>query len=1129
MPTPVTYVALVLGIHSFQVLYDDCSHYAFNMTGSGKLKLSRGSKVSSGAETRQIEVGVVVAGDKKKHNKIKTSKYTLLMFLPKNLSEQFRRVVNFYFLVVTVVAILIDSPVSPLTSIAPLTFMVLVTAVKQGYEDWLRHKTDNKINNQKVEIVKNNVIQEVRSSRIAPGTLVRVKRGKEVPADLVLLCSASEKGKCYVTTANLDGEANLKTLRVPQPFIGCSADILPQSMRITVNNPEANLYTFQGSLKIPNHPQPLALTPENLMLRGSRVRNTEWAIGCAVYTGEETKLALNSKFTSNKFSSCELAVNAFLIFFIILLVFEMTVSLVAKVILEVKNPERQQYLGPALQYSTQGKQILQDLLSFLLLYYYIIPMSLYVTIELYKFIGSLFIRWDEQLRCPDTGKPAVANTSDLNEELGQVEVLFSDKTGTLTKNMMVFKACSVRGTVYEERNEGFFDMERPEMPVTVSETDVQFFFTILALCHSVQISDQDVRRLSATLTRENKQMIKFLLRKKKKVLDVNDTPDLSVNNEGNNRIEYHASSPDEKALVEAADRLGVTFLGEDGNNLLIKIGARIEMYERLQIIEFTSDRRRMSIILRDKDGKIWLFCKGAESAVMPLCKDSAVVEEVNKDIDSFANKGLRTLAVAYREIPQEEYDKVSEFANQVEPTSVKDLEQMALRFRELEKEMTLLGATAVEDCLQEGVADTLAALRRAGIKIWVLTGDKVETAINVAQSCAHISENDRRLFMIGVGPDAVQEQLDECQRIVHEQTYSDLALVVDGATMGSILDTTWAAQFADVSMKCNAVLCCRLSPIQKAKIVKLIKNTPERPITAAIGDGANDISMIQEAHVGFGIFGKEGYQAARSADFAFTRFSMVKRMLLVLGHWYYQRLATLIHYFFYKNIVLGNIMFIFQIHAVFSTQSIYNSMYLTLYNFFFTTLPCLILSLTEQRWPADLLMWNPTLYREISRNHLMSSSHFMTWILTACYHSFVIYVFTWLAAKNSVVNDDGKAIDLWCFGAALFHLTIVIVNLKLWMQARYQTYIFIISILATIFIYMAFDVIYSLFNISLDGDSLGVYLRLLSSPYFWFLNLLAVVAALAPDYCARLISDKWGKRRTDMKVIIGPKLFITQL
>ncbi|XP_059051431.1 phospholipid-transporting ATPase IF [Achroia grisella] len=1091
-----------------------------------------GNKVSNKSETRLITVGEVDFADRRKHNKIKTSKYSLLMFIPKNLSEQFRRVVNFYFLIVTVIAIVIDSPVSPVTSVAPLSFMVLVTAVKQGYEDWLRHKADNKVNNQNVEVIHNGVAKEVRNSTIGPGTLVRVKRGCEVPADLVLLCAAGTKGRCYVTTANLDGETNLKTLRVPPPLVGCSSDMLPPGMSITVPNPEANLYSFHGSLSIPGY-EPMALSTDNLMLRGSRVKNTEWAIGCAVYTGEETKLALNSKFTSNKFSSCESAVNAFLAFFILLLLLEIAASMTAKILIERNNPEHTLYLGEYVDYS-KVKLVLQDLFSFLLLYYYIIPMSLYVTIELYKFLGSLYIGWDKDLECSETGNPAVANTSDLNEELGQVEVLFSDKTGTLTKNQMIFKACSIRGHIYEERQSVLYDMETSD-EANVAQTDIKFFLTILALCHCVQISNENMAQFTDTVTAKNQPKVKFFGGKKKtnkngihiqESVEINNIESEELNE--NNKFEYQGSSPDEKALVEAASRFGVSFWGEHGNDLLVKIGTDIEMYEKLQIIEFTSERRRMSIIVRDKDGNIWLYCKGAESAILPLCKDSVIIEDVNKDIDSFANRGLRTLAVAYRKISPEEYAEVAESGQNIS-SSASHLEQVTKRFSKFEAELTLVGATAVEDCLQDDVADTLAALKRAGIKTWVLTGDKVETAINVAQSCGHISENDRRMFLIGVTAESLHDQLDQCKRITKEQTYKDLTLVVDGTSMSVILGTPSAPIFADISVKCDAVLCCRLSPIQKAEIVKLIKHSPSRPITAAIGDGANDISMIQEAHVGFGIFGKEGHQAARCADFAFTKFSMVKKILLVLGHWYYQRLATLIHFFNYKNLVFGNIMVFFQIYSMFSTQSIYNSMYLTLYNLFFTSVPCLILSVTEQRWPAALLLENPTLYREISRNSLMTWTNFFSWVVAACYHSVIIYTFTWLVFIGSVISADAKTIDLTSYGAALFHLTIVVVSLKLWLQARYHTAFFIATTLLSIVVYAAFDIVYATVpRIPSDADPLGTYTRLLSSLTFWLLNMLVVAACLAPDFCARLIADKWGKRQLPNLQFLQ-EIFVTKL
>ncbi|KOB75715.1 Uncharacterized protein OBRU01_07021, partial [Operophtera brumata] len=956
------------------------------------------------------------------------------------------------------------------------------------------------------EIVHKGVIKLVRNSSIAPGTLVRVKRGREVPADLVLLCSAGEQGKCFVTTANLDGETNLKTLRIP---------------------------TLES----------LVLSPDNLMLRGSRVKNTEWAIGCAVYTGEETKLALNSKYTGNKFSSCELAVNGFLLFFIFILVAEMIASLGAKMVIERRNPGRELYLGPGTQQPARVGDLLQDFFSFLLLYYYIIPMSLY------------------------TGRPAVANTSDLNEELGQVEVLFSDKTGTLTKNLMVFKACSINGKLFEERDSTLYD------------TDIKFFFTILALCHSVQISNEDMKKLSARLSRSgNLQLMNFFRRKK-----VNKSPTPSNNNNVNNnnnttvldnltwnsiissngsKMDYQASSPDERALVEAADRIGVTFLGEEGNNLLLKVGEHTEMYERLQLIEFTSERKRMSVIVRDKDGRILLFCKGAESSVFPLCKNSKMVEDTNRDIDVFANRGLRTLAIAFRLIPDAEVlerqltlvgatgvedclqddvadtlaslrragiktwvltgdkltlvgatgvedclqDNVANTLAALRRTGIKtwvltgDKDDVADTLAALRRagiktwvltgdKLTLVGATGVEDCLQDDVADTLAALRRAGIKTWVLTGDKVETAINVAQSCAHISENDRRMFMLGIEDStAVQAHLTECRRTVAEPSYRDLTLVVDGTSMGEILDTPHAAVFAEISLKCTAVLCCRLSPIQKAKIVKLIKNSPQRPITAAIGDGANDISMIQEAHVGFGIFGREGHQAARS------RVLNAVDIRLDVPHSVQPR----VHVAAVSHPVCDG--------AALAQGGASQVSHITCYNITTRVLNAVDIRLdvphsVQPRVHVAAVshpVCDGAALAQGGASQLMSWSHFMAWCVSATYHSVVIYMFADLTLKHSIVSLDGKGLDLWCYGALLFHLMMVVVSLKLWLHARYHT-------LLNVNISMVI-------SRQIDGDVLGTYIRLLKSPAFWFLNFLVVVATLGPDMILRLLSDKWGAR-----------------
>lgn len=1078
-----------------------------------------GNKVSATTDARFIEVGVINEQSKKKHNKIKTSKYSLLTFLPKNLSEQFRRIASFYFLIVTVIAIVIDSPVSPMTSIAPLAFMVTVTAVKQGYEDWLRHRADDSVNNQIVEIIHKGTVKEVQSKTISPGTLVRVRSGKQVPADLVLLCAAGEKGRCYVTTANLDGETNLKTLRVP--LVAYTPDILPKGMRLEVPNPVADLYTFYGKLEIPGR-DVMTLTTDNIMLRGSTVKNTEWAIGCAVYTGEETKLALNSRYGGNKFSSCEVAVNGFLIFFIAILTLEIVVSFVFKLMFDRHHTGHEIYLGPAPSPLTINV-VLQDMLSFLLLYYYMIPMSLYVTIELYKFIGALFIGWDEDLRCDETGRAAVANTSDLNEELGQIEVLFSDKTGTLTKNLMVFKACSINGKVYEERDNVLYDIEALSEPTNLYQTDVRFFFTVLALCHSVQISSDEMKKLSAKISKDNNLMSIFR-RKKENGKNGDVTNGLFNNNEPVNKIEYRASSPDEKALVEAAERVGVSYMGEDGNDLIVQVGSFTERYERLQIIEFTSERKRMSVVIKDKDDKIWLFCKGAESSILPLCKDDDLIGITDRDINKFAKEGLRTLAIAFREVPLDEYEKIIQNMNHIDIKNADQaMKQLQKLYHSLERDLTLLGATAVEDCLQDDVADTIASLRRAKIKVWVLTGDKVETAINVAQSCAHISDTDKKMFIINVDDqESIEAHIAECKRIVDEPGFKDLTLIVDGTSMAHVLDRPIAQVFADIALKCSAVLCCRLSPIQKAQIVKLIKNNPSRPITAAIGDGANDISMIQEAHVGFGIFGKEGYQAARSADYGFTKFSMLKKIILVLGHWYYQRLATLIQYFFYKNLVFAKLMLYFQAQSAWSTQSIFDSMFLTFYNLVFSAMPCIIHSVTEQSKKADLLLRDPKLYHYNRKNSLMSWRMFSQWFLCAIYHSILIFIFSWLTIKYSVISTDGKTVDLWCYGAALFHLLVVVINLKLWLETYYNTLFLMLSIVLSILSFVAFNIIYSSFNSQIDGDVLGTYQRLLSSFAFWSLNFLLIITALLPDYCLRAIRDRfWEKRRPERDLTVN--------
>lgn len=1260
-----------------------------------------GNRVSSDGDTRVLLVG----GDygpksevRFQNNRIVTSKYTLWNFLPKNLFEQFRRIANFYFLCMTVIALTIESPVEPLTSVLPLVFVIAVTALKQGYEDWLRHRSDNEVNCSLVTVIRKGIVQKIKAKDVHVGDLVRIVSDAEVPCDLVLLSSSDRDGRCYITTANLDGETNLKTLVCPRLLRNLSKpeQLARLNAQIECEQPTPDLYNFYGKIEIfsnkettsqhtsvqsartsqhayifgdialqdtnlqngdvsshhernesetsirtsvvsgdmyTNHNRnsdfhrsrnpyseqgdksvvnrktsveyveqaarrtspniakegcdeseitqhrfssvsadpavgktrtdmddftilelssnrttigamPSArfnetkdtviqrntvignvpfdednykisnsefqrinvkrsvisnqgsdlesrlstghrdslfenstsspLGTEHLLLRGARLKNTEFIIGCAVYTGQETKLALNSKLTSNKFSTVEKSINGFLIFFLCLLMIEVAVSLAFKYTI-YNDDKTTVYLGEAS--AIKFSEVVQDLLSFLILYNYIIPISLYVTIETQKFIGSLFFKSDIELYCEKTNQPAICNTSDLNEELGQVEYLFTDKTGTLTENSMYFRRCSIAGIPYVEEGGKMLQLmadgdESNSVLVETINPEMDQFLLALALCHSVQVGMGDGH--------------------------INN----NTHDEPIAQLDYQASSPDEKALVEASARCGVVFLGEDGDSMSVKVKEKVCHYKKLNTLEFTSDRKRMSVIVQDEDGQIWLYCKGAESTVIPLT-EAGPTNVTLQHVADFALRGLRTLVIGYKKLTVAEY---SQLATQIERSrqtlSSRRVSVIAASYEKMESNLTLLGATGVEDQLQEGVQETLESLRAAGIKVWILTGDKVETAVNISFSCGHLKPSARQLYLTGHSSSETCYQTLKTHRAqVSRERQQHFGLIVDGQSLYFALNATEKHKeaFSEVCKACTAVICCRMSPLQKCQVVQLVKGFSEKPITAAIGDGANDVSMIQEAHVGLGIMGKEGRQAVRCSDFAFARFKFLRRVLLVHGHWYYLRVATLVQYFFYKNIVFITPQLYYGFSNCFSTEPLYNTIFLTCYNVLYTSLPILIYGLFEQNHSAQTLLKYPQLYRNIRQNILMSWSSFFKWITFGIGHSVVLYFIPWfIIQENQVFFTDNTSMEKAAFGTFIYHCVIFVVNFKLVLRSRYWTWLFLGSICITVFGFIAVTAIYSI----IVTDAMHyVYPHMLGSILFWLMSLLLVVTCLIPD-CA---------------------------
>nr|XP_033338389.1 probable phospholipid-transporting ATPase IF [Megalopta genalis]XP_033338398.1 probable phospholipid-transporting ATPase IF [Megalopta genalis] len=1032
-------------------------------------------------------------------NRIVSNKYTIWNFLPKNLFEQFRRIANFYFLLSAFTSTLSrTSAISPVTSILPLAFVVFVTACKQAYEDYQRYIGDKRINRRRVNVMRRKCIQSIHCEEIVVGDLVKVSRDEDIPCDLLLLHALEEDERCYVTTANLDGENNLKMLIVPKVLSKMTVtEIASMEATVTCQHPSSDLYSFHGKLEINDNDSERCgpLTSENLLLRGSTLKDTDHIIGCAVYTGQDTKLSLNSKIRSNKFSTAERSINKYIIVFIILLLVEVIESCSMKTLIDATQHWKS-YLGDheALAFGS----LVDNFFAFLVLYSYIVPISLYVTIELQKFLGSFFFSWDIDLYDEKTDQPAITNSSDLNEELGQIEFLFTDKTGTLTENLMVFRRCSIAGKLYMEKDcDGHLYSLPPSGDVEEAERlfdwepEVWRFMISISLCHTVQVSPPSVR--STVIARRVEYRESFRL---KKITRVNSSlmmhPDLP---------EYQAASADEKALVEAAARCGVVFQNSTNDVMELRVKNSEMIFQKMEILEFTSERKRMSIIVKDNNDDYWLHCKGADSAVLPMIV-SGKVNETIAHVADFSRRGLRTLVVAYKKMNQKEYTRlIGKVQRARQVIGIERAMRTEKAYNQMEGGLTLLGVTAVEDRLQDEVPETLECLRVAGIKIWVLTGDKAETAENIAFLCGQFKEGTEILRMVDLEtPQICIDRIAYFERRMILEPHKQYGLLVDGCSISIALHSC-PNEFRSIGMTCEAVVCCRLTPLQKSEIVSLIKKASTRPQTAAIGDGGNDIAMIQEAHVGIGIMGKEGRQATMSSDFAIAKFRFLKKTLLVHGQWYYMRISTLTLYFFYKNILFITPQLLFGIHSGFSLQALYDGMFLMLFNVLFTSIPILVYGVMEQNYSADKLLRFPYLYKMYRKNYLLSSKQAFIWSILGVWHAIAIYFMTQVFISiNPVSLFNNTPVEQWTFGTFVLHVVTLLANVKVLVYSSYWTIPLVLSVILSELAFILFTVYYSFVRQRYDGDMLSVFPKILSSVSLWLLAIVIVIICLIPDY-----------------------------
>ncbi|XP_017055637.1 phospholipid-transporting ATPase IF [Drosophila ficusphila] len=1053
-----------------------------------------GASKKKSSDPLRIQIGGIDGRQKKSLNRVTTTKYNWLTFLPLNFYEQFRRAVYFYFLIITIVSFFVNETISPLVSLLPLLFVMIITALKEGLEDFSRSKSDKLVNTARVIVIRNGKEEVIYSEFIVPGDLVVVKNGGDVPCDLVLLKSSSADRKCFVNTANLDGETNLKTISVPPNYTLSNEDGNSGKDCVVCEASTSDLYNFNGRLETEGggNGDAVPLTIENLLLRGVRVKGTDRVIGCAIYTGMHTKLQLNSRYTGNKSASSEKYINRFMVALIVGMIVVVVVLYLIERHKEAKIVPTMPFLGPPTNFNSAW-QIFEDFLSFLLLFNYMVPISAYMNIELYRIFGMHFMHNDLSLYDEETDQPCRVNASNLNEELGQVNILFSDKTGTLTKNLMKFVNCYVEDKDFTLQNTHLLcEATGEQFELEKLDSEANIFFEALTVCHTVEIlQDLGEKPLESAESFSERSHLMG-----KKIVD-----------------RYQASSPDEKALLEGCASLGLVYEGQDNDVLRLcryPSGEKLQ-FERLHVLEFSSERQRMSVILRDQSGTTWLYSKGAESAIFPRCKESPRLKVIDEQIMKYAKKGLRTMAVARRTLTPEELANFEGLFRNANTQLNNRNELIRECYETVEIGLDLLGATALEDALQENVGETLEALQTAGLKIWVLTGDKVETAYNIGLACRHIPSGSKQHFIVNVtDPKELLTRLEEIDADNPE------VLVVDGITITALLKET-PRQFADLALKCRAVLCCRLSPLQKCEIVTLIKKT-KKYITAAIGDGANDVSMIQEAHIGIGITGREGKQAARCADFAIARFEMLQRLLLVHGHYNSHRLAFLVLFYCYKNIIITGCMALFQVYDLFSATNVYNSLYLWLFDIVYISFSFTYLAISDKDYSEETLLRHPELYKRFAHNRQASMGVFCLWILNGFVQCFIIFYFTYAVLNDAnVLFNGGQPASFQTFGTMLITIIVIVGNLKLLLVGRYMTYLNIAMIFASI---VAFMLTTYLYNLDSSGELYDVYNQFLASLPLWLFTIICSAACLLPDFIIKVVNDVFRKVPPTSKLVV---------
>eukprot|EP00930_Biecheleria_cincta_P043977 TRINITY_DN3016_c0_g1_i3.p1 TRINITY_DN3016_c0_g1~~TRINITY_DN3016_c0_g1_i3.p1 ORF type:complete len:1427 (-),score=285.07 TRINITY_DN3016_c0_g1_i3:135-4358(-) len=1049
---------------------------------------------AAGQNDRDIAFGKAAPRSAFLGNTVRTSKYTILTFLPLNLWEQLHRAANVYFLLMSILMAagqytpLFESSVKAFSTASVLVLMMCISAVMAALDDLSRHKADAQVNSRsaaRVDLSSGSVVQ-VKWSEIKVGDVCVVKKNEEVPADMVVLGSSDATGRLYVETMNLDGETNLKgkaAVEKTQTEITAttSGDVekigkMVCEGKVVAECPSKSIYSFKGNINLSGTTYPLMA--DHLLLRSTVLRNTAWVVGVVVYTGKETRVVMNSRQAPLKLSSLEKATNRCML---VIVVLQLVMTIVCAIMFTSTKGDftKLWYLSSGEEEKLWLPDALAYFLTFFCLYSNLVPISMYSTMEIANVAQTLFVSKDVTMYDKATDKFAKVRSMNLVQEIGMISYVFSDKTGTLTQNVMELRQISIDGEVCgkppsaadpppadgKRRFSGAEDVANARKKL--GETKVAKFAEILAVCHTVVAE---------------------------KAAD--------------GELKMEAESPDELALVQAAVDMGWSFQQRSNDQLKVIADGKEKSYQILGINAFTSARKRMSMLVKRGDtGEYVLLAKGADNIMMGI--STAVPGYLKGQLYDFACQGLRTLVIGQKIMPEKEALAWVEKYKAAQSAMTNRDQQLDELAAQAEQAIEIVGITAVEDKLQDYVADTISKVKKGGVKVWVLTGDKLETARNIGFSCSVLSDN-MEIIIMDTDPEnatgSPSEQMDKAlsTAMIARRT-KPVGLLITGGMLETVL-ADLGGQFLELGEMCDVVIACRVSPSQKGEVVKLVRyGVKPSPVTLAIGDGANDVAMIQEAHVGVGISGKEGTQAVNAADFAISQFSFLMTLMMVHGRWNYRRLSKFILFSFHKNIAQCLQLFTYTFFCAYSGTSLYEDWVRNSFNLI-VGFPVIFLGFFDRDLDRKQSLADPEGYSVGRLGQELNIGKMVFHICQAIVLSLIITMISLLSYDAFAVS---KLADYYSWGTICYVCLIVAMLYRLaFMMTTWNAFVVLALVLTFIGLWISLFVCGVL--TTLMG---GVVAQILASPLQWVCMLATPLCAMVADLVLDAVSLAVGYAR----------------